>query len=47
MFSDGLNQGTIDVVDDNDKKQNNQNFGHGCAVRLPSSVHTRHIIGIR
>lgn len=44
MFSDDVNQGTINVVDGNAKSQDDYIFSHSCAVRV--SI-TRYVEAIR
>lgn len=44
MFSDDVNQGTIDVVDGYTKNQDDYIFSHSCAVRV--SI-TRYVVAMR
>lgn len=47
VFSEGVNQGTIDVVDGKAKTQNNHIFGHSCGVGVSIGRTGRHIRTIR
>lgn len=38
VFSDGLQQGTVDNVDDNAEKQNNGILGHNSAERISTAL---------
>lgn len=46
MFSDGLDQGTIEIVDNNPKSKNNGIFGHGSGERVSIGRLTRHVSDI-
>lgn len=43
MPPDGLNQGTVDDVDDDAQKQNDGVLGHSRAERVPSGLRTRRV----
>ena len=47
VFAEGVNQGTIDIVDGKAKSQNNHIFDHSWAWRVSITKTTRHIIAIR
>lgn len=43
MFSDGLDQGTIEIVDYNPKSKNSDIFGHSSGERVSMGRLTRHV----
>lgn len=46
MFSDGLDQDTIEIVDYNTKSKNNDIFGHSSGERVSIGRLTRHVYAI-
>lgn len=47
VFSEGVNQDAIDIVDDEAKSQNNRVSGNSCAEGVSITRTTRHAIAIR
>ena len=47
MFSEGVNEGTIDIVDDQTESHNNHILGHSWAVRVSKTQTPRRVKAIR